>query len=80
MKFPIYSIRDVHTGFMSPTVDSNDAAATRNFAHAVGNSASLMNSHPKDYALYHIGEFDSETGELIPCMPELVIDAFSLIP
>lgn len=80
MKFPVYSIRDVHTGFMSPTIDQNDAAATRNFGHAVMQSASLMNSHPKDYALYHIGEFNSDNGEIVPCMPELVVDAFSLIP
>lgn len=80
MKFPVYSIRDVHTGFMQPTVDTNDASASRNFGHAVMQSTSLMNSHPKDYALYHIGEFDSDTGEITPCLPELVIDAYSLIP
>lgn len=79
MKYPIYSIRDVHTGFMTPTVDQNDASAMRNFAHAVMNSASLMNSHPKDYSLYKIGEFDAETGAITGCMPELVTDAFSLI-
>lgn len=79
MKLPIYSIRDVHTGFMTPTVDQNDASAMRNFAHAVMNSASLMNSHPKDYSLYKIGEFDIETGAISGCMPELVTDAFSLI-
>ena len=31
MKYPIYSIRDAKTGFMSPTVDMNDPAAVRNF-------------------------------------------------
>lgn len=79
MKLPIYSIRDVHTGFMSPTVDQNDASAMRNFGHAVMQSQSLMNSHPKDYSLYKIGEFETDTGEITPCMPELVIDAFSLL-
>lgn len=79
MKYPVYAVRDVHTGFMTPTVDQNDASATRNFAHAVKQPTSLMNSHPKDYSLYRVGQFDTETGDLTACMPELVIDAFSLI-
>lgn len=79
MKLPIYSIRDVHTGFMTPTVDQNDASAMRNFGHAVMQSQSLMNSHPKDYSLYKVGEFDSDTGEISGHIPELVTDAFSLL-
>ena len=79
MKFSIYSIRDAKTGFMAPTFDMNDASAARNFEHAVMNSASLMNSHPGDYALYRIGEFDSESGELVPCLPEHVIDAAGVV-
>lgn len=79
MKLPVYSIRDVHTGFMTPTVDQNDNSAMRNFGHAVMNSASLMNSHPKDYSLYKIGSFDTESGAIEGHLPELVIDAFSLM-
>lgn len=79
MKLPVYSIRDVHTGFMSPTVDQNDASAMRNFRHAVMQTSSLMNSHPKDYALYRIGEFETDSGEMAPIMPELITDAFSLL-
>ena len=79
MKFPVYSIRDVHTGFMQPTIEQNDAVASRNFSHAVMQSASLMNSHAKDYSLYCIGEFELETGEMIPCIPRIVCDASSVV-
>lgn len=79
MILPIYSIRDVHTGFMTPTVDQNDASAMRNFGHAVMNAGSLMNSHPKDYSLYRIGTFDTENGNIKTCIPELIVDAFSLL-
>ena len=79
MIFPLYSIRDVRTGFMQPTLDQNSASASRNFEHAVLQPSSLMNSHPKDYALYHVGDFNQETGEIIPCMPELIIDAYSIL-
>lgn len=79
MKLPVYSIRDVHTGFMSPTVDENDACAMRNFRHAVMQSASLMNSHPKDYSLYRIGTFETDSGAFVSELPELITDAFSLL-
>lgn len=79
MKYPIYSIRDAKVGFMTPTIDANDASAARNFEHAVMNSASLMNSHPGDYALYRIGEFDSDSGAVTGCMPEHVIDAVGVV-
>lgn len=62
----IYSIRDVRTGFLSPTYDLNDAVAARNFAHAVMNSDSILFTHAADFDLFRIGTFDSETGCLIP--------------
>lgn len=79
MKLPVYSIRDVHTGFMTPTVDQNDASAMRNFRHAVMQTSSLMNSHPKDYSLYRIGDFETDSGEFTSMLPELITDAFSVI-
>lgn len=79
MKYPVYSIRDAKTGFMTPSVDMNDASAARNFEHAVMNSASLMNSHPGDYALYCIGEFDTESGEIVSCLPRHISDASGVI-
>lgn len=75
MKFKVYAIRDVHTGFLSPTVDQNDQSAIRNFAHAVMQSQSLMNSHPEHYSLYCIGEYESDSGKITPCVPVHLYDA-----
>lgn len=75
MKYGIYVIRDVHTGFFSPTADVNDQTAIRNFEHAVSQGQSLMFTHPEDYSLYKIGEFDSDTGELSGILPEVKIHA-----
>lgn len=70
MKFGVYSIRDFKSGFLAPTVEVNDAVAQRNFEHAVLNSEqSLFFSHPEDYALYKIGELDSDKGQLFPMVP-----------
>uniref|UniRef100_A0AAU8B1E1 Nonstructural protein n=2 Tax=unclassified Microvirus TaxID=338099 RepID=A0AAU8B1E1_9VIRU len=75
MKYKMYSIRDVKTGFMTPALETNDAVAIRNFQHAVMNSDSVLFSHAKDFALYSVGSFDSETGTLEPHMPVLIIEA-----
>lgn len=81
MKCFIYSIRDVYTGFLNPTFEVSDAVARRNFEHAVAAAPeSLFTSHPDDYSLYRIGEFDTDTGLLYPLsVPELVIDARSIL-
>lgn len=69
MIFGIYAIRDAKTSFMSLTVEYSDEAAKRNFSHAVRNAESLMNSHPNDFDLYKLGEYNSETGEIFPATP-----------
>lgn len=66
MIFNVYSIKDSKVGYLTPTFEVNDQVAMRNFAHAVKNSESILNSHPNDFSLYCIGEFDSISG-LISC-------------
>lgn len=76
MIYHVYAIRDVYTGFLTPTVDQSDPVAVRNFAHAVLNGNSLMLSHPQDYDFYRIGEYDTDSGMLTPQIPpELVSKA-----
>lgn len=70
----IYAIRDKKTGFLSPTVDQNDAAARRNFEHAMMNEQSLMFSHAEDYALYRVGSYDTDTGVIAFCEHVLILD------
>lgn len=66
MIFGVYSIRDVKSGFLQPTVELNDQVAMRNFAHACTHSDSLFFTHAADYALYKIGVFNSDTGIITP--------------
>lgn len=74
----VYCIKDAKVGWLTPTVDQNDASAARNFVHAMRNSQSILYTHPKDFDLYHIGEFDSETGKLLGyAVPELVFEGSS---
>lgn len=65
----LYAIKDAKSTFMPCTVDVNDATAIRNFEHAVRQRDSILASHPNDFALYAVGLFDNETGEIVPIFP-----------
>lgn len=69
MTYGIYAIKDAKTTFMPANVDYNDASAIRNFEHAVRQSDSLLCSHPADFSLWRVGQFDNEHGEIIPEWP-----------
>lgn len=69
MIYPVFSIRDKYTSFMSPTVDQSKEAAKRNFAYAINNNPGIMNFTPSDFDLYQIGVFDSESGKIAPTEP-----------
>lgn len=76
MIFQMYSIRDHLTGFMTPVLEQNDAAALRNFTMACDkakSSSTLMAWRPSDFALFRIASFDSLSGELIPESPAVLI-------
>lgn len=78
MKYPVYSYRDNKTGFGQPIVESNEYTAIRGFKYAVNNN-DLMNFSPADYDLYKIGDFDPEKGELVGCVPVLVLSGSSAV-
>ena len=71
MKYPLYCIRDIKVGFQPQIlVEQNDATAVRGFSFAVNNPEGLMNYSPADFELFKIGEFEVETGKIIPCVPQ----------
>lgn len=73
MLCPMYAVRDSLTGFMTPTVDANDASAMRGFQHAVKATRDVMHTYPEDFSLYRIGAFDTDTGVLHPESPGPVL-------
>lgn len=76
MQYNIYSILDHKTGFINMTLDQNDETAKRNFAHACQVTDSLFYTHPDDYSLYCIGEFNTDSGIIEPVIPpKNIVDA-----
>lgn len=71
-----YSIRDVHSGFSTPTFEYNDAIAIRQFQNAVQTTTGVLKSHKSDFSLYYVGEFDTDTSKLssLP-VPQILLQA-----
>lgn len=82
MIYGIFCIRDSKTGFMTPSFDINPDSAIRNFAHSLVAGPSVVTTFSKDFDLYEIGLFNSESGVIIPSTPPAFIfsgsDALSL--
>lgn len=74
MIYGIYVIRDIKTGYMGLTLDINDQSAMRNFEHAMSKEDSLMFSHPKDFSLYSLANYDSETGVIYALEKRLIME------
>lgn len=80
MIFGIYSIRDTKCGFLQPSLDQNNEVAVRNFEHAIQRVDSLFFTHPQDYSIYKIAEFDTDSGIITPIQPiQHLADADALL-
>nr|DAF77343.1 MAG TPA: DNA binding protein [Microviridae sp.] len=76
MKFGVYAVRDLKVGFQSVTIQPNDAVAVRGFESTVINSDSVLFTHAEDFSLFKLGEFDQDSGRLIPLeLPVQLIEA-----
>jgi hypothetical protein len=82
MKSKLYSVYDVKVCFFFPPfAKTNDYDALRVFLHLKGQPGSDFNRFPQDYQLYHIGEFNDETGLVsgqVP--PRLIQDVYATQP
>lgn len=69
MKVKLVTIRDSKTQlFGSVTQVRNVSEAERSFEDLLSDEQSLMGKHKSDFDLYCVGEFDLETGDIVPCL------------
>lgn len=79
MIYPVFSVRDLKGDFYSPRIDQNEPSAVRWFSQMVNTPDTVVNFSPRDFQFFRIGDFDSETGRLIPLdLPQLVISAIDV--
>lgn len=59
----IFSVRDSKAeAYMAPLFLPTKGIAIRMFADAIADSKHQFGSHPEDYHLFELGEFDDSTG------------------
>lgn len=63
MKYPIFAMKDELAGFGTPHIVVSAQVEERDFKYAMS-----KDPFSKDKSLWWIGTFDSETGEITPCM------------
>jgi len=67
MKTLAFSIYDSKgEAYMTPFFSQSKGTALRMFMDEVANPKSVINHHPEDYSLFHVGEFDELRGVIIP--------------
>lgn len=65
----LFSIRDTKAeAFNRPFTSQNPAMAMREIQTAVNQSDNPMKTYAEDFALYLVGEFDEQTGNLTGMM------------
>lgn len=57
----------------------SDGVAIRAFQDEINNKESELSKHPDDYELYKIGEYNEETGEINPNLPQLIASGRALV-
>lgn len=65
--------------FSNPWFSIRKEAAIRDFTYAANDPATEICRYANDYALFYIGSFNDETGEVLSLTsPEHVVSAFTL--
>lgn len=63
MQLQTYAVFDVKAqAYAQPFFAANHAVAIRNFEGAVRSGNNQLGTHPEDFSLWHLGEYDDETG------------------
>lgn len=76
MKLQVYAVRDRATQFfLRPFFCHTHGEAERSFTDAVKDPQSPLSKHPDDYGLWHLGEYDDNTGAIASIDPKKMLDA-----
>lgn len=78
MKVQICCMRDQLTGYMNPFGCANLKVAERDFKILINDDAQSLHYNPQHFDLYHLGEFDTDTGKLSPIEPDLILTGLSV--
>lgn len=76
MKQKIFCVRDDKVAaYMRPFFVRSHGEAERMFMDTVNDPQSQFNSHPTDFSLWFLGEYDDELGQFDTVAPQHIINA-----
>lgn len=76
MNMKLFAIYDTAVGaYMRPFVMQSPGQAIRAFEDMVSDPNHDIARHPEDYSLFIIGEFNDQTGEIVPESPGCLMRA-----
>lgn len=76
----LFSIFDSRTGLYNPPFNArSEGDASRMVALMTQNPESMFSKFPEDYVLYHLGNFNEDTGMLEPLSAPVTVARVSTI-
>lgn len=66
MKLILTTIKDELTGFQNVIGERSEETAIRSFCQAINNPEAIMYANREDFSLWKLGEYDSDTGVIVP--------------
>lgn len=81
MQLKLYAVRDIKVGaFQQPLTARTHGEAERSFQTMVNTPNTPFNLYPADFEIFHIGDYDSNTGRLSPLdSPTQICNAVTLV-
>lgn len=79
MKTKVYSVFDSKAAvYGTPFFMPNDAMAVRAFTDLVNGPENMISTHPEDFSLFVVGDFDDQLAKLAPVTPLNLVTAASV--
>ena len=67
MRYFMFSVFDNATQvYCPPFIAATVSSALRDFAFAANDASTNIGKYPTDYTLFSVGEYDDQSGEIIP--------------
>lgn len=79
MRTQCFGVFDKKGGvYATPFFCIREGAAIRSFQDIANNPETTVYRHPEDYELFHLGDFDDESGEFSPVRPRFVVNGVTV--
>lgn len=76
-----FAVLDSKAGiYGNPFISLNTETAIRDFTYATTDPETQISRYPEDFALYLLGSFNDETGEIIHAGVEILVHAKQVLP